>query len=98
MTATDTPSGSPGDPPNCVEAPHVVSCTSNERIVNNTMRHQYRVLSDTEKAKMAQIKDTGLVLYTLIESVKPPDYSREIRNALDRVEEAVMWAVKEITK
>ncbi len=38
-----------------------VDSTSDQRTVNNVMRHQYRVLTDTEKAQMQAIKDSGLI-------------------------------------
>lgn len=71
-----------------------VSSTSDERTVNNTMRHAYRVLSDEEKAQMQAIKDEGLKLHDLIAGI---GQSREISLAKTKVEEAVMWAVKHIT-
>lgn len=72
-----------------------VSSESNERTVNNTMRHQYKVLSDAEKAQMLAIKDLGLEFLTLIETMTT---SREMSLAKTKIEEAVMWAVKSITK
>lgn len=72
-----------------------VTSTSDERTVNNTMRHQYRVLSDDEKAQMQAIKDKGLELHNLIDSV---GLSRELSLAKTKTEEAVMWAVKHITR
>ena len=72
-----------------------VESTSNERTVNNTMRHQYRVLSDEEKAQMQKIKDMGLEMLTYIDGVGA---SREISIAKTKIEEAVMWAVKHVTK
>ena len=71
-----------------------VDSTSDERTVNDVMRHQYCVLSDDEKAQMQTIKDKGLELHALIESVGK---SRELSLALTKTEEAVMWAVKHIT-
>lgn len=71
-----------------------VSSTSDERTVNNVMRHAYRVLSDEEKAIMQKIKDLGLEFHNLIDSA---GHSREISLAKTKVEEAVMWAVKHIT-
>ena len=69
--------------------------TSDERTTNNVMRHEYRVLTDEEKAKMQWLKDAGLQLHELIESIGS---SRELSLAKTKVEEAVMWAVKHITK
>jgi hypothetical protein len=71
-----------------------VDSTSDERTVNNTMRHAYRVLTDEEKASMQAIKDRGLELHQLIESI---GQSRELSLAKTKTEEAVMWAVKHIT-
>ena len=72
-----------------------VDSTSDERTANNTMRHQYRVLSDTEKAQMQALKDKGLELHQLIESIGK---SRELSLAATKTEEAVMWAVKHLTR
>ena len=72
-----------------------VSSTSDERVVNNVMRHEYRVLNDDEKALMKDLKDKGL------DFVKTCDViggSRELSLAKTKMEEAVMWAVKHITK
>ena len=71
-----------------------VQSTSDDRVVNNTMRHQYRVLSDAEKAQMQQVKDMGLALHDFIGGMGA---SRELSLAKTKVEEAVMWAVKHIT-
>ena len=71
-----------------------VDSASDSRTVNNTMRHAYRVLSDEERANMQAIKDKGLELHDLIESI---GNSRELSLAKTKVEEAVMWAVKHVT-
>lgn len=72
-----------------------VDSTSDARTVNNVMRHEYRVLSDAEKVQMRLIKDWGLGAYEMIESI---GQSRELSLAKTKVEEAVMWAVKHITR
>jgi len=72
-----------------------VESTSDQRTVNNVMRHEYRVLSDTEKQAMQAIKDKGLELHNLIESI---GQSRELSIAQTKTEEAVMWAVKHLTR
>lgn len=72
-----------------------VASESDERTVNNTMRHQYRVLTDAEKVGMTHIKDMGLGLIRAIEANVPA--GREASLAKTRVEEAVMWAVKGLT-
>ena len=71
-----------------------VDSTSDARTVNNTMRHQYRVLTDAEKANMQAIKDAGLAFH---EQIAALGNSREVSLAKTKVEEAVMWAVKHIT-
>ncbi len=71
-----------------------IDSASDDRTVNNTMRHAYRVLSDAEKANMQAIKDAGLAFHNLISGMGS---SREISIAKTKAEEAVMWAVKHIT-
>lgn len=72
----------------------IVGDTSDERTVNNTLRHQYRVLSDAEKHNMQSVKDVGQQFLDLVESLGS---SRETSLAKTKIEEAVMWAVKHIT-
>jgi hypothetical protein len=72
-----------------------VDSTSDQRTVNNVMRHEYRVLTDAEKAQMQLIKDKGLEFYLAIEGIGK---SRELSLALTNAEQAVMWAVKHLTK
>jgi hypothetical protein len=72
-----------------------VPSESDDRTVNNAMRHQYRVLNDREKAGMMRIKDFGQELLNAIDSIVPA--GREASLAKTKVEEAVMWAVKGIT-
>jgi hypothetical protein len=73
-----------------------VDSTSDARTVNNVMRHGYRVLSEREKAQMQAIKDKGLEFFELINSLDEP--SRELSLAKTKIEEAVMWAVKHLTR
>jgi len=72
-----------------------VASESDERTVNNTMRHEYRVLSDDEKAKMLRLKDAGMAFLDVIEFCTPK--GREASLAITKAEEAVMWAVKGLT-
>jgi hypothetical protein len=72
-----------------------MEATSNERVTNNTVRHQYRVLSDEEKAQMLDLKDKGLAF---IEACNAIGKSRELSLAVTNAEQAVMWAVKHVTK
>jgi hypothetical protein len=73
----------------------IVDSTSDARTINNVMRHGYRFLGEDEKAQMQAIKDKGLELWELIESI---GQSRELSLAKTKVEEAVMWAAKHITR
>jgi hypothetical protein len=74
--------------------PHV-SSVEDERTVNNAMRHQYRVLTEPEKAAVTAVKDAGQSMLTTLEQYCQP--GRETSLARTRVEEAVMWAVRGIT-
>lgn len=76
-------------------APRMADSQSDDRTKNNTMRHQYRMLSEEEKAQMLAIKDKGQEFLDLIEKMPP---SREMALAKTNLEQAVMWAVKSITK
>lgn len=72
----------------------MIDSTSDQRTVNNTMRHQYRILSDAEKIGIVAIKDLGLNFNSLCDGLGT---SRELSLAKTKIEEAVMWAVKHIT-
>lgn len=107
-----TGTGNPAKPPKGMVMSNVDS-TSDARTVNNTMRHKYRVLSDAEKAQMQAIKDKGQEFLDLIDTLRTPSVpigtnadgiemmvgcsDRELNIAAERVEEAVMWAVKHVT-
>jgi len=71
-----------------------VDSKSDERTVNNVMRHGYRVLTDAEKVQMQKIKDDGLAIWEMLDGIGS---SRELSIAKTKIEEAVMWAVKHIT-
>lgn len=71
-----------------------IDSTSDQRTVNNTMRHQYRVLTEKEKTQMQGVKDVGQLLLEMIDGIGG---SRELSLAKTKIEEAVMWAVKHIT-
>ena len=72
-----------------------VASESDERTVNNDVRHQYRVLSDVERAGMVRIKDAGAAFLREIDRSTPS--GREASLARTKIEEAVMWAVKGLT-
>ncbi len=73
----------------------MVDSESDERVVNNTMRHQYRVLSEEEKEAMLWIKDQGLSMAEYIDEHVPA--GREALIAQERIQEAVFWAVHALT-
>lgn len=71
-----------------------VDSAGDQRADNNLMRHKYRLLNDQEKAALYKIKDDGLALHRYVDSL---GNSRELAIAREKIEEAVMWAVKHIT-
>lgn len=68
---------------------------SDQRTANNVVRHEYRILTDAEKVAMKAIKDCGLAF---IERCQELGRSRELALAVTNAEQAVMWAVKHITR
>lgn len=71
-----------------------VKSDSDARVVNNVMRHAYRVLTADEKKYMGEIKNKGLEFHEFLSLI---GNSRELSLAKTKIEEAVMWAVKHIT-
>lgn len=65
------------------------------RTANNTVRHQYRVLSEEEKAQMVALRDLGLAFILKCDEIGA---SRELALAKTNAEQAVMWAVKHVTR
>lgn len=68
---------------------------SDKRVDNNVMRHEYKVLSDIEKIQMQGIKDIGRSFFEACDAIGS---SRELAIAKTNIEQAVMWAVKHVTK
>ncbi len=91
---------------------HYVDSACDGRTVNNSLRHKYRILSEEEKANMQAVKDKGQEFLDLIDGLRTPTQplgenvdgismaigtiDRELVIAAERIEEAVMWAVKHI--
>lgn len=67
---------------------------SDDRTANNAVRHQYRVLTDAEKAQMVKLKDLGAAFIAKCDEI---GQSREMSLAKTNAEQAVMWAVKHVT-
>lgn len=62
---------------------------------DDVMRHEYKTLSDDEQQEMQHIKDLGLDFHKYLENLGT---SRELSIAMTKIEEAVMWAVKHVTR
>lgn len=80
-----------------VDVNAMVDSASDKRTANNSnvMRHSYRVLSEPEKRAMINIKDAGVGFVSMCDTI---GQSRELSIAKTKMEEAVMWAVKHVTK
>ncbi len=74
---------------------NTVKSESDDRTANNAVRHTYRVLSDDEKAQMVALKDLGAAFIAKCQEIGG---SRELALAITNAEQAVMWAVKHVTK
>ena len=59
------------------------------------MRHEYKQLTEDDKKAMVDVKDLGLAFHDYCDKL---GQSRELSLAKTKVEEAVMWAVKHITR
>jgi hypothetical protein len=73
---------------------NTVNSASDDRTANNAVRHQYRTLTDAEKAQMVELKDLGAAFLAKCDEV---GHSREMSLAKTNAEQAVMWAVKHVT-
>lgn len=72
-----------------------VPSESDNRTVNNVVRHAYRVLTDDEKQQMLDLKDLGAAFIGKCNSIGA---SRELALAITNAQQAVMWAVNHVTK
>jgi len=72
-----------------------VNSASDDRTANNAVRHTYRVLTDDEKAQMVALKDMGAAFIAKCQEIGA---SRELSLAITNAEQAVMWAVKHVTR
>jgi len=72
-----------------------VDSASDDRTANNAVRHQYRKLTDEEKHQMVVLKDLGAAFISACQNAGD---SRELSVAITNAEQAVMWAVKHVTK
>jgi hypothetical protein len=72
-----------------------VDSASDDRTANNAVRHAYRVLTDAEKQQMVELKDIGAAFIAKCQEIGG---SRELALAITNAEQAVMWAVKHVTR
>ena len=72
-----------------------IDSASDARTANNAVRHTYRVLTDDEKAQMVALKDIGAAFIAKCQEIGA---SRELALAVTNAEQAVIWAVKHVTK
>jgi len=72
-----------------------VQSQSDDRTANNAVRHTYRILTDAEKQQMVDLKDIGAAFIAKCQEIGG---SRELSIAITNAEQAVMWAVKHVTK
>lgn len=72
-----------------------IDSASNDRTANNAVRHTYRILTDAEKQQMVDLKDIGAAFIAKCQDIGG---SRELALAITNAEQAVMWAVKHVTK
>jgi hypothetical protein len=77
--------------------------TSDQRVVNNVMRHEYKHLDEIGKERMKKIKDLGLEFHDYLHSIggtaagSSTFASRDLALAGTHIEDAVMRAVRHIT-
>lgn len=64
-------------------------------MVSTDATRPYRILTDAEKQHMHELMDIGVAFITKCNAVGS---SRELSLAITKAEEAVMWAVRHITK
>lgn len=80
-----------------------VDSSSDDRTVNNAVRHQYRTLSEAEKQQMQRIKDLGAQFIAVLHEIGStapagePMGPRDLSLARPHVEDAVMRTVRHIT-
>lgn len=81
-----------------------IDSASDDRTANNAVRHQYRQLTDAEKADMQEVKDIGAAFIAKLHALGGTDPSgdrmgsRDLSLAQTHMEDAVMRAVRHLTK
>lgn len=81
-----------------------IDSASDDRTANNAVRHQYRVLGDSEKRSMQEVKDLGAAFIARLHEIGGTDpsgdrmASRDLSLAQTHIEDATMRAVRHITR
>lgn len=73
----------------------MIKSGDDSRVQNNAVRHQYKVLTDNEKAQMLALKDLGQAFIDLCNEIGG---SRELSLAITNMQQAVFWSVNHVTK
>ena len=64
----------------------------------NTLRSTYRELTPEDKEKVACVKEAGEIFLRVLDVVGNVNAGRELAIAKTKLEEAVMWATKFVTR
>lgn len=80
-----------------------IDAAGNDRTANNAVRHQYRQLTEAEKAQMVEVKDLAAAFIAKCHEIDgtlegDPIESRDLALAVDHAQDAAMRAVRHITK
>lgn len=84
--------------------PQHIPSTSDARTVNNSTRQSYRLLTDAEKAQVDIIKQRGAEFIAFLHEIGGTDpeaermASRDLSLAMTHMEDAVIRAVRHVTK
>lgn len=82
----------------------MIPSTDDRRVINNTMRQAYRVLTDAEKAQIAKVKGLGQLFVDALHEIGGTVHGsgqfagRDLSLANTHMEDAVMRAVRHITQ
>tara|TARA_R100000935_G_scaffold35329_1_gene56052 strand:- start:417 stop:644 length:228 start_codon:yes stop_codon:yes gene_type:complete len=71
-----------------------IKSTDDNRVENSPVRYVPRALNDAEARRVSAVKDIGDAFLTEISC----EQGREFALARTKIEEAVMWAVKGLTR
>lgn len=81
-----------------------IDSTDDKRVGQTTVRHEYRILSAAEKQQMSDLKDLGQAFINKLYEISGTEVgserfaSRDLSLANTHAEDAVMRAVRHVTK